>query len=102
MDWAPASTKDLLRQAATKAAELARDLQDRARDDDLSPGEWLLTLGRVGADLASLHDAVNQVSPALGLPAGAHDRIIEYLKLRVGEVVTKDELAGVAGISEWA
>ena len=102
MDDAPRNPQDLVRQAATKAAELARDLQDLAREDDLSAEDWLLTLGRVGADVASLHRAVNDVSPALGLPAGAHDRIIEYLKLRVGQVVTKDELAGVAGISEWA
>jgi len=52
--------------------------------------------------MTRLRRSLNQVSPSLGLPPGAHDRILRYLQLRVGETVSKDELEGVAGISEWA
>jgi hypothetical protein len=102
MNVEAAKTREMLRQSATMAAELARDLQDLSRRPELSAEDWLVSLGRIGARLADLHRMVNEVSPALGLPAGAHDRLLAYMKVRVGEVVTKDELAGVAGISEWA
>jgi hypothetical protein len=96
-------SSDTLRRAVDRAAAIADELEVQSRRAaDLTADEWLIELGRLGASLAGLRRAVNDVSPALGLPSSAHDRILRYLRLRVGKVVTKDELEGVAGISEWA
>jgi hypothetical protein len=96
-------TLEALRRAVDRAAVIADELELHSRRAaDVTQDEWLIALGRLGASLAELRRAVNDVSPALGLPSSAHDRILRYLRLRVGKVVTKDELEGVAGISEWA
>ena len=95
-------TRRALGRAVDRAATIADELQRQARRADLTSDDWLIALGRLGTDLAELRRSVNGVSPALGLPSGAHDRILRYLRLRIGEVVDKDELEGVAGISEWA
>lgn len=92
-----------VRRAVDRAARIADELETHSRRAvDLSQDEWLIALGRLGIELSELRRAINDVSPALGLPSSAHDRLLRYLKLRVGEVVGKDELEGVAGISEWA
>jgi len=70
-------------------------------DGDVSADGWLLVRARLGELLADYNDAVGEVDRLLGMP-GAQVRIIRFLKLRLGEVVTKDELSGVAGIHEWA
>ena len=96
-----AGTGDLIRRALTEAASLA-DILEQAARGDLSADEWLVILATIGRREARLSRALNRVSAALDLPTGAHDRILRYLQLRVGQVVEKEELDGVSGISEWA
>ena len=101
-DPGDARVRRALHRAVERAAGIADDLEAVSRNSGLTGDEWLRTLGRLGSEMVRFRRSVSQVSPALGLPNGAHDRILRYLQLRVGEVVDKDELEGVAGISEWA
>lgn len=51
--------------------------------------------------MARFSEATGQVSAALGV-ASAQGRLLRYLRNHVGEIIDKDQLAGVAGIHEWA
>lgn len=88
--------------AAVRAAEDVADLIRTVDPASVTAEGWLRTTGELGVLNVRFADAVNHVSVALGLPSGARDRILRYLQLRVGEVVEKEELDGVAGIQEWA
>ena len=96
-----AGVRDLIRAALIESASLA-DILEEAAGGDLSADEWLVILASIGRREARLSRALNRVSAALDLPTGAHDRILRYFQLRVGQVVEKEELDGVSGISEWA
>jgi 5-methylcytosine-specific restriction endonuclease McrA len=63
---------------------------------------WLELLADLGRETTDLRELLNGVAPLLGLPGGARERILEYLRLHVGQVVTRHQLAGVAGIDDWA
>ena len=65
------------------------------------PGRVGFGSGPVGVLTADFDDRVAEVDQLLGT-TGAQSRILLYLRSRVGETVTKDELSGVAGIYEWA
>ncbi len=90
------------RSTTPSLASFLADILEEAADGDLSADEWLVILATIGRREARLSRALNRVSAALDLPTGAHDRILRYLQLRVGQVVEKEELDGVSGISEWA
>jgi len=68
---------------------------------ELDADSWLELLAETGRHHAKYSAAVDNVSHRLGL-VSAHDRLLRYLRNHVGETVGKDELAAVAGISEWA
>lgn len=68
---------------------------------DLSADDWLLARAQVGNLVADFNISVAEVDRLLQT-TGAQGRILQYLRLRLGEKVTKDELSGVAGIYEWA
>ena len=68
---------------------------------ELSGDEWLRVRARIGNLTADFNDSVADVDRLLGT-TGGQARILRYLQLRLGEIVTKDELSGVAGIYEWA
>lgn len=70
-------------------------------DDGITPEEWLLLRARIGKLLAGFNHELGGLDTEFGMTS-AQDRIIRYLLLRRGEVVTKDEISGVAGISAWA
>jgi hypothetical protein len=97
-----AAIRAAIERALERAGRVADELEAMSRRSDITADDWLRSLGRLGTDMTRLRRALNKVSPTLDLPGGAHDRILRYLQLRVGEVVSKDELEGVAGISEWA
>lgn len=90
-----------LEAAAGAADDLMNDLLALG-DTPLDRTTWLEVLARTGQSEGRLHAALNRVSTQLGLPRGAKPRLLEYLKLRKGKVVDRRDLAGVAGISEWA
>jgi hypothetical protein len=62
---------------------------------------WLRLRAQIGIHTANFNRAASQVDRILG-STGARSRIIRYLQLRLHEIVSKDELSGVAGIYEWA
>lgn len=65
-----------------------------------SAAEHLEARARIGRLRAELDAANNQLSARLGM-SSAKERILRYLLAHVGEVVDKEELAGVAGIFEF-
>ncbi len=71
-------------------------------DRDLSADEVLLLLADLGRYHADTRKLFSALAVQFGLPTGARERILRYLLLRVGQVVDKDAIAGVSGISEWA
>ena len=68
---------------------------------ELTADEWLLVRAQVGNLVADFNGSVAEVDRLLDT-TGAQARILRYLRLRLGEKVSKDELSGVAGIYEWA
>lgn len=62
--------------------------------------EYLEARARIGRLQAEFDDYNNELSAALGV-SSAKARILRYLQAHVGEVVGKEELAGVAGIFEF-
>jgi hypothetical protein len=67
----------------------------------LTADEWLLVRARVGNLTADFNEAVTEVDDLLGT-TGAQNRILRYLRIRLGEKVNKEDLSGVGGIHEWA
>jgi hypothetical protein len=87
------------REALLNVATRMTEMLDASDEDRHAWLELLADLGRKGTEL---RDTLNQVAPFLGLPRGARERMLTYLRLHPGEVVTRHELAGVAGIDDWA
>jgi hypothetical protein len=65
-----------------------------------TPAEYLEARAQIGRLQAGFDKANNALSLQLGI-SSARERILEYLRAHVGEVVTKEEIAGVAGIFEF-
>jgi hypothetical protein len=109
-DPTPSSdTRRLLLEAAGLLDDRRTSLLDFAEEPpigswhtELTADQWLHRLALMGLEEAELRRVLNMVSPHLGLPRGARERILRYLELRVGETVQREELAGVAGIDDWA
>lgn len=93
--------RKLIRDAAAAADDQTNDLLEFS-DGPIDRESWLKLLARSGVVEARMHRSFDKVSVRLGLPKGAKPRMLEYLKSVIGQVVDKDQLAGVAGISEWA
>lgn len=89
-----------IRRAARRLEAIAAELNS-ADVESLSGDEWLRVRARIGNLTADFNDGVTEVDRLLGT-TGGQTRILRYLQLRLGEIVTKDELSGVAGIYEWA
>jgi hypothetical protein len=87
--------------AVSLAEQQLANLNSAARSD-ISQEEWLRVLARHGVLDERLRRLTKQASRLLGLPPGPKERILAYLRLRRGQVVTKEELSGVSGIFEWA
>lgn len=99
---AMASRRDPRNVAERAAAKLQAVCSELANiRDDIGPEEWLLLRARIGKLLAGFNNELGVLDESFGMTS-AQDRIIRYLQLRRGEVVTKDEISGVAGISAWA
>ena len=96
-----AALHKVLAEAAIEADRIARIVRELERTYPTEE-EWLLALAEIGKREAAFHHALNRGAALVGLPAGARDRILRYLLLRVGEPVDKEELDGVSGIQEWA
>jgi hypothetical protein len=89
-----------IRRAARRLEAIAAELNS-VEADGLSGDEWLRVRARIGNLTADFNEGVVEVDRLLGT-TGGRARILRYLQLRLGEIVTKEELSGVAGIYEWA
>lgn len=100
----PGVAADDIERAVRRALAALRkgtDIVEAVEAENLTAEDWLRVRARLGKSLASLHRATDGINKRLEMP-GARERILRYLRLRLGEIVDKDELAGVAGIHEWA
>jgi hypothetical protein len=68
---------------------------------DMSTAEWHEVAASIGRHMAALDTSVKLAYEGFDLES-PQNRILDYLKLHVGEVVGKDQLRGVAAIHEWA
>ncbi len=82
-----------------RLSRLLADIGDSEPPAD--PSGWLALRARIGRTLAGVQDALSHADGCFGI-VSARARILQYMRGRLGEVVTKDALQGVAGISEWA
>jgi hypothetical protein len=89
-----------IQRAARRLEAIAAELNS-VEAEKLSGDEWLRVRARIGNLTADFNDRVSEVDRLLGT-TGGRARILRYLQLRLGEIVTKEELSGVAGIYEWA
>ncbi len=94
------SPADLLRKMAADARDEATLFENAAQETSAS--SVLALLAHVGRRRASSDRTLSRVAAAVGLPKGAKDRIRRFMATRVGTIVDKDEIRGVAGIHEWA
>lgn len=94
-----------------RVAELIRRLDSLTRTgvadllgeaSEVTPERWLEALARIGARQVAERRIAAKVAVQVGLPRGAKERVLLYLRSNVGTVVDKDALSGVAGIYEWA
>lgn len=89
-----------IRRAARRLEAIVAEL-DSVDVEHLTGDGWLRVRARIGDLTADFNDGVSDVDRLLGT-TGGRARILRYLQLRLGEIVTKEELSGVAGIYEWA
>ena len=92
--------QQLVAEAVDRLRAAARILG--ANSSDYTDAEaWMLARAELGQEIADLDTILNSVSATLGL-ASATDRLKQYFRMTRGQVVSKDQLRGVAGIEEWA
>ncbi len=89
-----------MRRAATQLEGVRVELE-AVDADQIDSATWLAVRARIGKLMADFDDSAARIDKALGL-SSAHERILRYLRLRVGHRVPISELRGVAGIHEWA
>lgn len=95
--------------AGTVVATIARveDLLRKLADElattpaTATTTEWLQLRAGIGRTMVSLQDTLSDVDRHFEVTS-ARKRILSYLQANVGQTVTKSDLSGVAGISEWA
>jgi hypothetical protein len=93
-----------IRAALDRAASALEEVYETIADLDagkLSVAAWQQASARVGLLLAEFDKASGAVNRLLGL-GGGQERLLTYLRSRVGERVRMEELRGVAAIYEWA
>jgi 5-methylcytosine-specific restriction endonuclease McrA len=86
---------------AASVLEEAYSALARFDPDEATVNDWLNLRATLGRAMVRFDEASNQLLEVFGL-GSAQQRLLAYLRLRLGEVVEKDELSGVAGIHEWA
>ncbi|CAM3668992.1 HNH endonuclease [Micrococcus luteus] len=80
--------------------EVARVVRDVGLPG-LSREQWLEYAALLGQKIARLEREASELSAHFGLTS-AQKRMLEYLRLHVGELVDRRALRGVAGIDDWA
>lgn len=93
-----------IRAALERAATALEEVYETIADLDagkLSVAAWQQASARVGVLLSEFDKASGRVNRLLGL-GGGQERLLTYLRSRVGQRVRMEELRGVAAIYEWA
>lgn len=93
-----------IRAALERGASALEEVYETIADLDagqLSVAAWQKASARAGVLLSEFDKASGQVNRLLGL-GGGQERLLTYLRSRVGERVRMEELRGVAAIYEWA
>lgn len=93
------SPEQVASKAAAKLQAACSELA--AIDDGITSEDWLLLRARIGRLLGAFNHELGGLDEAFGMTS-AQERIIQYMRLRKGQVITKEEISGVAGISAWA
>jgi hypothetical protein len=70
-------------------------------DDEMTVDDWLRVRAALGRAFAQFNDELNGLDRRFGLNS-AQDRILHFLLSRQGQVVSKEDIDGVAGIQAWA
>lgn len=68
---------------------------------DLTPDDWIEARSAIGLAMAEFDECLAEVDADMGF-SSASSRMLRLLQIRFGQIVTKDELGGVAGIHAWA
>lgn len=97
----PASPLESILRDATMSLSDIHDMVVDLEPGTISVEVWQDASARIGTLLAKYDSQSRRMNSALGI-GGAQDRILTYLRRRVGEKVRMEELRGVAGIYEWA
>src|SRR5437773_1238159 len=85
----------------TALVETMVRLASKAARNDMTDGEWLELMADLGRLQARVRDSVSELAERSGLPPAGKDRLLAYLRINVGRVLDKDELAGVTRTGEW-
>jgi hypothetical protein len=99
---AVASTNSQLLQRILGVLEEEHSLVAEVVDHELTAQEVLGLLADLGRCQADVRELFASLAANLGLPSNGKERILRYLRSRVGQVVDKEALSGVSGIYEWA
>jgi hypothetical protein len=67
----------------------------------MSDARWLELRAQIGKSTGEFNAVLKRIDGEFDMTAGS-ERVLKYLILRTGEIVTKEELRGVAGIHEFA
>jgi len=97
-------TEKRIRAALDRAATALEEVHESVANIDASRVTvevWQDASARIGVLLSEFDKASAQVNKALGI-GGGQQRILTYLRRRLGETVRMEELRGVAAIYEWA
>ena len=98
MEPAAQSREELTAELVRLNAEVAQLMREMGSEPSVQDYlEFRASIGRVQAEF---DDAINRLGALLGM-GSAKSRILALLQMRVGRVVTKDELAGVSGIVDF-
>ena len=93
------SLADVLGPVRNRLDSLMAAFEEVASAEDADA--WLELRARLGRAVGGIQDVLGHADLAFGVTS-ARERILRYLQLRRGQVVRKEALQGVAGISEWA
>lgn len=88
-------------QSTTDSFEEMHAMISRLSKADLTVADWQVFSAKVGVLIADFDKASAQLHKKLGV-SGGQDRILYYLRSRVGQIVKMEEIRGVAAIHEWA
>lgn len=99
-DMSASPIEIILKEASRSLGDIHGTVVD-LEPSNLTVEVWQDASAKIGLLLADYDRKSARINARLGI-GGAQDRILTYMRRRVGETVRMEELRGVAGIYEWA